>query len=77
MTDIQWGQFIEIDEYKNKSNYDISQNKIYPTENKNKIIRTVSTCVFEIFKNSNMIIYKRCLYFIFNFILNIINYKIS
>ena len=64
-------------DYKNKSNNDISQNKIYPIENNDIIIRTMSTCVFEIFKNSNMIIYKRCLYFIFNFILNIMNYKIS
>ena len=78
MTETQWGQFIDIDDgnHKNKyTNYDVSYNK--KILNETIVYKTVSSCVFNIFKNSNIVFYKQCLYFIFNYIINIISYKNS
>ncbi len=78
MTEAQWGQFIEIEQTNDKSKYincDVSCNK--NILNETIVYKTVSSCVFNIFKNANIIFYKQCLYFIFNCIINIIYYKNS
>lgn len=78
MTEPQWGQFIEIDKISDKKIYincDVSCNK--NILNETIVYKTVSSCVFDIFKNANIIVYKQCLYFIFNCIINIIYYKNS
>jgi len=78
MTETQWGQFIEIEQmnYDNNNNNkyincDVSYNK--NILNETIVYKTVYSSVFNIFKNANIILYKHCLYFIFN----IINYKNS
>lgn len=76
MTETQWGQFIEIEQINDKNkyiNYDVSCNE--NILNENIVYKTVSSCIFDIFKNVNIIFYKQCLYFIFNCIINIISYK--
>ena len=78
MTETQWGQFIEIEQINDKNkyiNYDVSCNKT--VLNETIVNKNMSSCVFNIFKNANIIFYKQCLYFIFNCIINIISYKNS
>ncbi len=72
MSESSWGQFIEIDDIQTCYN----NRKLNCTNNSYFIYKRYS-CIFDFFKNANIIIYKNCLYFIFTFIINLLNCKSS
>lgn len=73
MAESSWGQFIEIDD--NIQTY-YNNTKLNCSDNRCCIYRRY-TYIFDVFKNANIIIYKNCLYFIFTFIINLLNCKSS